>query len=164
VYSQLRRALAASRRERFRLLHFSVQSDHVHLIVEADDDQSLVRGMQGLSVRCARAINRGARRRGPVWSERYHAHPLATPREVRLGLVYVLLNFRKHLHAPPGIDPCSSGPWFDGWAHQPTLAPLPAPVARPRTWLGAIGWRRAGGAIHCRELPAPATASRRQAA
>jgi len=156
VFSQLRPALAASRRERFRLLHFSVQSDHVHLIVEADDDQSLVRGMQGLSVRCARAINRGARRRGPVWSERYHAHPLATPREVRLGLVYVLLNFRKHLKAGPGIDPRSSGPWFDGWIQSlPALAPS-SPVSQPRTWLAAVGWRRAGGEIDCAESPGPA--------
>jgi hypothetical protein len=146
------------------LLQLSVQSDHVHLIVEADTTARLIRGLQGLIIRCARAINRASHRRGRVWQQRYHVHALRSPREVRAALVYVLLNFRKHLHAPPGIDPCSSGPWFDGWAHQPTLAPLPAPVARPRTWLGAIGWRRAGGAIDCRELPAPATASRRRAA
>jgi SAM-dependent methyltransferase len=73
------------------VLQFSVQSDHLHLIVEADTARQLARGLQGLAVRCARAINRGAGRRGPVWSHRYHAHPLATPSQVRTGLIYVLL-------------------------------------------------------------------------
>jgi hypothetical protein len=101
---------------------------------------------------------------GRVWQQRYHTHALRTPREVRAALVYVLLNLRKHLRAAPGIDPCSSGPWFDGWAHQPTLAPLPAPVCQPRTWLAAIGWRRVSGALDGREMPAVVGAVWRQAA
>ncbi len=162
VFPRLSRALGASSGERFRVLHFSVQSDHLHVMIEADTKDDLGRGLQGLAVRCARTINVVEDRSGTVWRGRYHLHALRTRREVRAALVYVLLNFRKHLRAPPGIDPCSSGPWFDGWAHQPTLAPLPAPVARPQTWLAAIGWRRAGGAIDCRELPA--AAPRRRAA
>jgi hypothetical protein len=140
-------------RDGFRLVHFSVQTDHLHLMVEADTKEDLTRGVQGLAVRCAKAINLAEGRRGTVWRGRYHLHALTTPREVRAAMAYVLMNFRKHLQAAPGIDPCSSGPWFDGWAHQPTLAPLPAPVARAGTWLAAIGWRRAGGAIDCREMP-----------
>ena len=154
IFPELRRALAASGGRSFRLLHFSVQTDHIHLIVEADAGQTLARGLQGLAVRCARVINRCCGHRGAVWAERYHAHPLTTPREMRAALVYVLLNFRKHLHAPPGIDPLSSGAWFDGWM-QPTRAPAaPSPVTPPRTWLAAAGWRRAGGAIDWREAPA----------
>jgi hypothetical protein len=114
-------------------------------MVEADTKEQLTRGVQGLAVRCAKAINLTEGRRGTVWRGRYHLHALTTPREVRTAIVYVLLNFRKHLQAAPGIDPCSSGPWFDGWAHQPTLAPLPAPVARARTWLaGSDGGVRVG--------------------
>ncbi|HEY8925678.1 MAG TPA: hypothetical protein VIU64_14925, partial [Polyangia bacterium] len=84
---------------------------------------------------------------------RYHARALRTPREVRLGLVYVLLNFRKHLRAGPGVDPRSSGPWFEGWERPPSAPRAPSPVAPPRTWLGALGWRGAGGPIDCRETP-----------
>jgi putative transposase len=109
-----------------------------------------------LAIRCARAINRAVHRRGRVWRHRYHAHYLRTPQEVRAAFVYVLLNFRKHLRAGPGIDPCSSGRWFDGWVEAPPVAADPPPVARPQTWLAAAGWRRAGGAIDCRESPAPA--------
>jgi hypothetical protein len=131
-----------------------VQADHVHLIVEAEGAQSLTSGIQGLAIRCALAVNRGVGHRGKVWSGRYHARALRTPSEVRRGLVYVLLNFRKHLRAAPFIDPCSSGPWFEGWA-RPTAVPIDArPVAAPRTWLLSVGWRRAGGPIDGREAPA----------
>jgi hypothetical protein len=154
VFCQLGRALTRSSRRSFRVTQFSVQTDHLHLIVEADNALALIRGLQGLAIRCARAVNRTCRRRGPVWGHRYHARALTTPREVRLALVYVLLNFRKHLGASPAVDPRSSGPWFEGWArHLPSPPSAPCPVVVPRTWLGAIGWRRAGGPIDCREAP-----------
>ncbi|HVU50966.1 MAG TPA: transposase [Polyangia bacterium] len=139
MFPFVRGALAASRKAAFRVVHFSVQSDHVHLLAEGDDRKALIRGVQGLAVRCAKAVNRAARRRGKVWSSRYDARALRSPREVRRGLVYVLLNFRKHLRAAPGVDPRSSGPWFDGW-RRPVPPPREAsPVAPPRTWLAAIG-------------------------
>jgi putative transposase len=155
VFCELGCALAESNRRSLRVTQFSVQTDHLHLIVEADTAPALMRGLQGLTVRCARAVNRACRRRGPVWRERYHARALRTPREVRLALVYVLLNFRKHLGAHAGIDPRSSGPWFEGWAQPPPRPAAACPVASPRTWLGTTGWRRAGGPIDCREAPAP---------
>jgi putative transposase len=158
ISRELQRALASSSGHPwFRLIHFSVQTDHLHLIVEADSTSALARGVQGLAVRCARAINRAAHRRGRMFGARFHARALRTPHEVRLALVYVLLNFRKHLNAKPDVDPRSSGPWFDGWARSPPdpAATAPCPVVPARTWLGAAGWRRAGGAIDCREAPAP---------
>ncbi len=69
-------------------------------------------------------------------------------------MVYVLLNFRKHLRAAVAVDPCSSGPWFDGWVRPVARASVPPPVAAPRTWLATAGWRRGGGAIDWREGPA----------
>jgi hypothetical protein len=146
-------SLAAAHKATFRVVHFSVQTDHVHLVVEGDDRMALVRGVQGLAVRCAKAVNRAVRRRGRVWSSRYHAHALRTPTETRRGLVYVLLNFRKHLQAAPGVDPRSSGPWFDGWR---SAGPPPRdarPTVPGRTWLVTLGWRRAGGAISLDEAP-----------
>jgi hypothetical protein len=161
VFAFLRRALAAAHKDAFRVLHFSVQSDHVHLIAEGDTHLALVRGVQGLAVRCAKAFNRAVRRRGRVWGSRYHAHALRSPTEVRRGLVYVLLNFRKHLRAGPGVDPRSSGPWFSGWRSRQPLSVDPSPVVAAKTWLAAAGWRRAGGAIAHAELPALGPASRR---
>ena len=154
VFPALRRNLGASSRHGFRVVHYSVQGNHLHLIVEADDKQKLARGMQGLGIRLAKAVNRLLGRCGAVWSDRYHARALRTPREVRNGLVYVLLNARKHGAIGRGIDPCSSGTWFDGWRERIGAPACPSPVARARTWLLTVGWRR-GGLVSMGEAPAP---------
>jgi hypothetical protein len=154
TFSQLVQAFRLANASRFRIVHFSIQTDHVHLIVEADSGNALRRGLNSLNCRAARALNRDWKRSGPIWGDRYHARPLATQREVRNGLVYVLLNFRKHLRAPPGVDPCSSGAWFDGWSHDQEPPPEASPVVPSRTWLGTVGWRRAGGLIRTVEMPA----------
>jgi REP element-mobilizing transposase RayT len=159
IFFELRRALAKTWREWFRVVQFSVQIDHVHLIVEASDKVALSRGIAGLSIRLARAINRVLYRKGNVFSDRYHARALGTPREVRNGLVYVLLNFRKHLDRPPGVDPASSGFWFEGWKLRsrsvpPGFQPGDAiPVQPARGWLARVGWRR-HGLIDSHERPA----------
>jgi REP element-mobilizing transposase RayT len=153
IFRALAHALGRSSNGAFRVLHFSVQTDHVHLIAEADSSFALVRGLQGLAIRCARAVNRAADRRGRVWRHRHHRRALRTPSEVRTAIAYVLLNFRKHLRAPRGIDPRSSGQWFGGWRGAATAAPAPRLVAAPRTWLAATGWRRGGGPIDPREVP-----------
>jgi hypothetical protein len=78
---------------------------------------------------------------------------LRTPREVRASLVYVLLNFRKHLRAAPGIDPRSSGAAFQGWRDRRQRPCGAAGVLEPRTWLVRVGWLRAGGCLSVRERP-----------
>src|SRR5262249_56515976 len=65
----------------FRLVHYSVQGNHLHLLVEAKDERALSRGMNGLGVRVARGLNRALGRRGKVLQERYHGHVLKTPTE-----------------------------------------------------------------------------------
>src|SRR5690606_1920068 len=105
----------------FRVLHFSVQNDHVHLIAEGDGGQELSRGMQRLASRNARRVNALAARRGTFWRERYHRRDLGTPRQFRNALVYVTFSARKH--APPGeraswanaLDRWSSAVWVDDW-------------------------------------------------
>ena len=143
-----------SGRERFgfRLTHFSLQSNHIHLIAEAEDRRGLSRGLQGLMVRTARALNRLWNRRGAVFSDRFHSRTLRTPLEVRRALVYVLNNARHHGLRLLGIDPFSSGAWFDGWK---SISPVrsESPATRPRTWLLCRGWRLHGG-IGVDESPA----------
>jgi REP element-mobilizing transposase RayT len=126
-----------------RLSQFSLQSNHIHLIAEAEDRAALSRGMQGLLVRVARAVNRLWRRRGSVFADRFHARPLENPREVRNALLYVLQNARRHGLQLAGLDPYSSGPWFDGWLEKHEVA-SPSPVVRARSWLLQEGWRRHG--------------------
>jgi putative transposase len=142
VFAVVRHALAVASRDGFRLLQFSVLSDHLHLIVEADAPTRLARGVQGLAIRVAKAMNHVLRRHGPVWGDRYHARALTTPREVRNAFAYVLNNWRKHQAGSRGLDPCSSAAWFSGW-RTPVATPVSAaPIATARTWLARIGWRR----------------------
>ena len=144
-YAAMEDAIHLASGEAFRIVHFSVQRDHVHMIVEAHDRLALSRGMRGLAIRAAKGINRALARNGRVWGDRYHAQELTSPRQVRSAIAYVLLNRRKHDPlAPRGVDPRSSGAWFTGWARPSRCPDRPAPVARPRTWLLSIGWRRAG--------------------
>jgi len=121
-----------------RIVHYSIQGNHLHLIVEVDDARSLTRGMQGLAIRMARRLNALIGRRGAVFSDRYHSHVLATRREVANAVRYVLGNYRHHTYekiAAHWDDPRSSARYLR------TLPGEDAPVVRPRTWLLRVGWR-----------------------
>ncbi len=141
----------ACERGSFRVVHYSLQRDHVHLIVEAAGKQALGTGMKSISSRLARAVNRVFQRSGPVLDGRYHLRVLKTPREVRNALACVLLNVRKHFRqrrgvAPPVcLDEASSGRWFPGWKRRPR-GPTGGvwEVAAARTWVLTTGWRRHG--------------------
>jgi len=145
--------VAGSSKEGFRICHFSIQRNHIHFIVEATSAAALARGMQGLQVRLARRLNRALGRSGTVFQGRYHAVQVRTPRQMRAVLCYVLQNARRHGEALPsrwgGVDPFSSGWYFDGWSSDAwrraiTPAAGPPPVAPPESWLLGVGWRRHG--------------------
>jgi len=91
----------------FKLVHYSVQGNHVHLLVEAEDRSALSRGMNGLGVRVARGLNRVMGRKGKVLADRYHAHILRTPTEVKRVRHYLLDNARRH-YGVIGPDPFTS--------------------------------------------------------
>lgn len=155
LFRRLRSCFAKAReRFGFRLAHYSVQGNHLHLIAEACDRRALTRGLQGLAIRLARAVNRVHSRQGRVFAERYHARSLGSPREVRRALVYVLFNERHHLAAggrslPPWwLDECSSAREFQGFTLHPDL-PWPAIIPHETTvpalcYLLRVGWRRHG--------------------
>ena len=141
--------LKGSERFGFRLCHYSVMSNHMHLIVEAKDRRALSRGMQGLVIRMARGLNRLWDRSGKVFPDRYHDRILRSPAEVRNALNYVLNNARRHALALKwAIDLFASGPWFDGWRARRALVDIPNSVDRPtaeaHTWLLRKGWRKRG--------------------
>ena len=153
--------------EGFRLCHFSVQGNHIHLIVEADEAAALSGGMKAWTIRVARAINRALGRAGKVFPDRYHAVTLRTPWQVRAALCYVLQNARRHgLDVPVGApDPFSSAWWFTGWSHERWRAGLGPPPEGPTVvaaegWLLRVGWRR-WGLIRPDEVPPAPTRQQR---
>jgi hypothetical protein len=149
----------------FRVIHISIQRNHIHLIVEAADREALRRGMQSFAIRSARAINRERGCKGKVYACRYHSTPIMTPRQARNCLAYVLNNWRRHrldltnrgIHPFP-FDPYSSAWSFDGWMTRYNITMpsdwAPLPVSAPGTALLRSSWRRFG-LIDPFECPGP---------
>ena len=165
AYDTLRTAFAAgcarNLRGTFRLCHYAGLNDHLHLICEAESRTALSRGLQGLLIRIAKALNKLWARRGRVFADRYHDRILKSPREVRNALRYVFANGKKHaaegreISVPQAIDTFTSAPWFDGFRERIKVKGIDAivrPVTDARTWMLTEGWLR-HGRLSVHELP-----------
>jgi putative transposase len=147
--------VAANEKFRFRVIEYSLQSNHLHMVAEAGDTYAVSRAMRGISISIAKRINAELGTRGVRVAERYFMKPLRTPLQTHLALRYVLNNYRRHaadwreFPRPDWVDPFSSGPWFTGWRGKPRSARDPCPeVARgtrpPRTILLTQHWKQYG--------------------
>ena len=172
LYKAVRDAtLIAAVRERFRIVHVSIQRNHVHMLVEAENNLALARGMQGFQISAARNINTALRvgyrrRRGPVFADRYHLEVITSPTRAHRAIGYVLCNWRKHNEDQRGlastwlVDPFSSGISFPDWKElegTPWMWPIretyePLIVRRPSSWLLKEGWKLCGS-ISARHVP-----------
>jgi putative transposase len=134
-------------RDHFQVVHYSIQSNHLHLLIEATDKRSMRSGVSGLVIAFAKRLNELLERlTGKVWGDRYHSRDLTTPSAVRNALVYVLQNFKKHGATTNGpvVDHFSSAARFPGWT-VPVAIPADAwPPRRARTWLLGEGWTPRG--------------------
>jgi REP element-mobilizing transposase RayT len=176
MYKAIREAtITAAMRERFRIIHLSLQRTHVHMLVEAEHKAALARGMQGFQISAARNINTALgdgvrRRRGKVFADRYHVEVITTPTRARHAIGYILGNWRKHKEDQHGlastwlVDPFSTAILFPDWKELQDKALMwpirqtydPMIVFRPRTWLLAEGWKLAGTPISARDVPSKA--------
>lgn len=165
LFAALEQALAMTRRPDFRIVEHSVQSNHLHLVGEAESADALARGMKSFLVRATRLLNRAlGRARGSIWQGRYHRSDLTTPRQVRNALVYVLNNGRKHGVVPARelvLDACSSARWFSGWSIPRSVREGPSPLEPARTALLRYLWER-HGKIHPLEMPHGAIVAKRK--
>ena len=174
VYHAIRSAtMTTAMRENFRIVHLSVQHNHIHLIVEADNKAALSRGMQGFQISAAKHINAairtkpadGTRRKGSVFADRYHLAVITSPTQARNTLSYVMNNWRKHEEdrkpkMAGAIDGYSTGALFPGWKEygdspwlwNPPREYDPFVVYVPRTWLLREGWKKVG-TISYRDVP-----------
>ena len=131
AYHAIRNAMVTSwaknaETARFHIVHVSIQHGHIHLLVEADNQHVLARGVQGFEIAAAKELNRaaskrlGKRRKGKVFPDRYHAEVITKPTQANRALSYVLNNWRKHredrgpVERTWVIDPFSSASNFPG--------------------------------------------------
>ena len=154
-HKQFRHAAKQAKRLGFNLTHYSLQTDHVHLIAEARDNRSLETGMKSLAGRLGRRLRSLVGGQGSVWAGRFHLRVLKTPTEVKRVLQYVLLNRAKHANLIEHLDEFSSAFAFTEWkkligkkwngllqeqVHHLTESEK---LSRPTSWLLRVGWTRA---------------------
>ena len=156
TYEAIRRALQRTLGETtFRVCHTSIQRNHLHFLIEANDAPALSHGMRSLAIMAARAVNRVLGRKGKVFAYRYHATAITSPRQMRNALSYVLNNWRRHdedesceAAQRAMLDPYSTAISFRGWREADCFAvPAgyePLPSAAPETWLLRVGWEWRG--------------------
>ncbi|HTJ46226.1 MAG TPA: transposase [Kofleriaceae bacterium] len=158
AYRAIRRAVDRCRaRADFRVTHASIQSNHIHLLVEADDKDALRSGMQGFAISAARRLNRELRRaRGEVFAYRYHATAITSPAQARNAVSYIVNNWRHHRcdrYDVRRFDPYASAHAIREW--RIARDPDQLPVVSPTTWLLTDGYRRGGEPIRPDEVPGP---------
>jgi REP element-mobilizing transposase RayT len=138
------------------VIHFAIQNNHIHFILEAKDNQALSNGMRSLGCKIAKLINRRVGTKGPVFHGRYHLHVLKKPTEMRNALRYVLLNQANHSKLIPYADEFSTAKYFTEFRHllKENIGPLlkdhrtlelPEFLKSPTSWLCKSGWMRALG-------------------
>jgi REP element-mobilizing transposase RayT len=172
MYAAVKRAIGVSVRENFRIVHHSVQGNHIHLLVEADDNAALAKGMKSFSASFTQRVNAamtkrlGVKRKGRVLADRYHVVPVTCVAGLRNTLSYIMNNWRHHAQSTRNcvglydgrLDPYSSAIWFAGWKER-TTAEIhvppdyePPPRVEAKSWLLREGWKEAP-AISCWEIP-----------
>ena len=151
-FAKIQRTLTHERDvARLRVVAFSVQGNHVHMIVECDSATDLSRRMKGFGARFAKGMNRlMGRTHGKVLAERYHAVVLRSPTQVKNALLYVIHNHVRHATRagwtrPPPVDR------FSGASVAPLARGSPDLVSTPRAWVlrGALGPAVGTARSHC---------------
>jgi hypothetical protein len=104
----LKRSISNARKHGLSVIHYSLQSNHVHLIVESSSNEIMTRGMRSLTITFAKGLKRGR-----VQIERYHLHVLRSLRETRNAVMYVLFNQQTHTGLKKAyVDSYSSLGWI----------------------------------------------------
>jgi len=134
-----RALLAATQRDDARIVHFSVQGNHIHMLVEADERRALSSAMRSLAIRIGLGMNRLMRSSGKVIAHRYHARQLRTPTEVYRALGYVRRNHSHHARRLGRPVATSVDRYSSDSEHV-----FAAPAAK--TWLLSIGWQKSPAA------------------
>ncbi len=155
----------------FKVAHFSIQTNHIHIMIEANDTKTLRSGVSGLVIAFARQLAKLlGRKKCKVWAERFHSRELHAPRDVRNVLSYIFQNYKHHeiTHGTGIVDRYSSARWFDGWYQEVLItipidesaymrgppAWIPSTAGQPRTWLLGTGWKEKHGKLNMMDRPA----------
>ena len=101
ILKGLRHAIMRARLQGLRIVHYSLEYNHVHIYAEVTDNLSLAKGMKALGVSLVKIS-------GSCYKTRYHLRILRSASEVKNVLNYILKNGIKHRRTKSVIDPYNS--------------------------------------------------------
>jgi hypothetical protein len=108
ILKGLRHAIQRARMQGLRIVHYSLEHDHVHLYAEASDNNTLGKGMKALGGSLVKKIHRHLGTKGSFYKTRYHLRILRSAMEVKHVLNYILKNGIKHKRTNSIFDPFNS--------------------------------------------------------
>jgi len=108
ILSILKKAILNTRKQGLRVIHYSLEFDHVHLLIEAENNLILAKGMQSFGVTFSKAINRLRKLKGGVYKHRYHFRRIVGARQLKNVLNYIFSNGVKHKTAKTIVNPYNS--------------------------------------------------------
>ena len=149
--NEFTRAIEKAKAKGLAVSQFAIESNHIHLLIEVADNDTLTRGLLSLQGSITWGLRRAFRYFGSVFAGRFHLHPLASPREMKNALAYVLFNHAKHCKVEWFADVFSSAfafgelHWFVGRTTRPPKwqAQIDRSLTPARSWLQKLGWKRA---------------------
>jgi REP element-mobilizing transposase RayT len=87
----INRSIEHAKLKNLHIICFTIQSNHIHLIAETQNNKTLSSGMRSVTNTIAKNLKKGS-----MQIERYHLHVLRNPTEVRNAISYVMTNDLKH--------------------------------------------------------------------
>ena len=108
ILKGLRHAIMRARLQGLKIIHYSLERDHVHIYAESSDNKILAKAMKALGVSFVKRINRYFNAKGSCYKTRYHLRILRSATEVKNVINYILKNGIKHHRAKSIIDPYNS--------------------------------------------------------
>ena len=104
ILKALHHAIKRARLKGLKVVHYTLEYNHVHLLVESVDNKTLHKGMQAFGITIAKAINKIKRSKGAVYKNRYHLRLISSPRQLKNVLHYIFNNGVKHKRTNSKID------------------------------------------------------------
>lgn len=146
-------SLQKAKKRGLKVIHYAIESNHAHFFAESESNRAIRSGMASFGSSFGKSVRRVSGGKGSVFNGRYHLTVLKSPRQTKNAMAYVLLNHSKQQGAKPYADQKSSAPFFGDWRARlgeryRVNKPIPRPdyLSDAESWLGRVGWRRAGKA------------------
>jgi REP element-mobilizing transposase RayT len=117
ILKALHHSIKRARMKRLKIVHYTLEYNHIHLLVEAEIKQLVHQGMQAFGISLAKKINTIKRLKGTVYKHRYHLRKINSPRDLKNVLHYIFNNGIHHKRTSNVLDSYNSLPALKNLNH-----------------------------------------------